>query len=127
MPNIPSLGGGEISQIKCTDVICGKSFATFHPGNVYFRSLVSKYKHEYLFGNSLKKSTIANIIVNNIQSLVPSGRFLKKIQGSAKSSEKGPWQAIGEEAMIAKTRHALRLDANEQQKRIAMKRHGMYI
>ena len=114
MPNIPSLSEGEISQIKCNDVICRQgNFAFCHPGNIYFRSIVSRNKLEYVVGNSLKKLSIANIIVNNIQSLVPSGRFLKKAKGSTKSSEKEAWQDIGEEAKIAKTRHALRIGANE--------------
>ena len=79
---------------------------------------------EYVLGNSFKKSTIANIIVNDIQSLVPSGSFLKKTKGSTKSSsKKEAWQVIGEEAMIATTKQALRVGANKiKNQRNAMRR-----
>lgn len=70
-------------------------------------------------GDPLKKLTIAENIVKEIQSLVPPGRFLKKTKrlGSTKSFEKWVWKDIGEEATIAKTRQALRVGANEIKKR----------
>jgi len=98
---------------KVNDVLCGKgSDAYFHSGNSYFRSLISKYKLEYVMGGTQIKANIANRIVNEIKSLNPPGRFLKKRKKNSNALENFGWEDIGEEATISKTRLALRVGAN---------------
>ena len=63
-------------------------------------------------GDTAKKTDIANIIVEEINSLYPPGRFLKKRKKNSDALENVEWEDIGEEATISKTRQALRVGAN---------------
>mmetsp|Transcript_37279 Transcript_37279/g.42579 ORF Transcript_37279/g.42579 Transcript_37279/m.42579 type:complete len:350 (+) Transcript_37279:68-1117(+) len=95
------------------DVLSGRgNFVNYHPGNEHFRSLVRKHKVAYLNCPKSQKSKFSQIIVDQIQSQNPPGRFLKQ------HPETKLWNDIGEKKALDKTRQALREGAPELLKEI---------
>lgn len=81
-----------------------------HPGNIRFRSLVSKEKANYsecTVRHTKKK--IAKSIFDKILSLDPPGRFLVDSSGKAtRGIGEGVWACVEEERAIEKIMHCLR-------------------
>lgn len=79
-----------------------------HPGNERFRALIQA-RHDTSYCQNYtaeEKKAVADEIIRHIQSLVPSGRFLKR-PGRAKGLE-GPWSEMTEKETMKKTCQALR-------------------
>lgn len=94
-------------QVSPTDVLCGRGGGTNnHPGNKYFRILVSRYRPEYVIAKKAQKSQIARRIVEEIRSRaaenLSGGRFLKRNIGN------NTWYDIGNKRATEKTSQALR-------------------
>jgi len=85
------------------DVLSGRgNFVNFHEGNEYFRTLVRKHKVAYVACPKRQKVEFSRLIVKEIKSRNPPGRFLKQ---DAKSQL---WHDVGEKKALDKTRQALR-------------------
>jgi hypothetical protein len=93
------------------DVLAGRgNNINNHPGNQYFRILVKHLKNEYVVTPKSDKPFFAKLILKQIRSLDPPGRFLKR--------NKEFWEDIGQRKALDKTRQALREDADKVQKEI---------
>jgi len=104
---VPARGIGPIREPNCNDVLSGRGGRiNSHHGNIQFRDLVHRRKHEYLNTNTkkLEKAYIAADIVNTIRNMEPNGRFLKP-------DIDGLWFDIGDSKAIKKVGQALREDA----------------
>lgn len=85
------------------DVLSGRgNFVNYHEGNRNFRAIVKNYKEDYVACTKSHKPKFAKIVVDQIQSLDPPGRFLKQ------DSVTKLWYDIGNKKAIEKTRQALR-------------------
>eukprot|EP00804_Cyclotella_cryptica_P001550 CCRYP_003755-RA/>CCRYP_003755-RA protein AED:0.36 eAED:0.36 QI:24/1/1/1/1/0.66/3/0/156 len=90
------------------DVLSGRgNLVNRHRGNVNFRSLVKKYKEEYVACPKSHKSMYSKLIYDEIRSLDPAGRFLKQDPNTKL------WSDIGKKTALAKIRQALREGAPE--------------
>lgn len=101
--------GGVIETPNENDVLSGRGGRiNSHPGNVKFRELVNKHKHQYLSKETkkLEKVKVADLIVQTIRKMDPPGRFLKE-----DSSSKG-WIEIGDEKARKKAGQAMREKAD---------------
>ena len=95
------------------DVLSGRgNFVNYHAGNEHFRALVRKHKVAYVACPKPQKGTFSQIIVDEIKSRNPSGRFLK--QDAATKL----WYDIGEKKALDKTRQALREGAPDIHKEL---------
>lgn len=95
------------------DVLSGRgNFVNYHAGNEHFRALVRKHKVAYVACPKPQKGKFSKIIVDEIKSLDPPGRFLK--QDAATKL----WYDIGEKKAFDKTRQALREGAPDIMKEI---------
>lgn len=107
--------GGLIKNPTASDVLCGRGGRiNSHRGNIRFRDIVGKSKHEYLAKDTSKlvKAHIAASVVTQIRNLHPPGRFLKIDPTS------GDWIDIGDDKARKKAGQALREDAKEVRKEI---------
>jgi len=97
----------RIRTPNANDVLCGRGGnINNHPGNIAFRSLVSEQKNAYnLSTNKNQKSIISQSIVDQIHSLVPSGRFLTKDETMYGG---GWWVEVDNAKAVSKTSQALR-------------------
>lgn len=103
--------GVEIEEPGKNDVLSGRgNSVNFHPGNEYFRSLVKQYRVEYVACPKPLKGHFSKLIVDNILSLDPPGRFLKQ------DPKTKLWSEIGYKKSLDKTRQALREGAPELMK-----------
>jgi hypothetical protein len=96
---------GEESTLRprSHDVLSGRgNYVNYHPGNEHFRNLVKKYKKAYVACPKAQKGKYSRLIVDQIFSMDPPGRFLKK------DLETKQWGDIGEKKALDKTRQALR-------------------
>jgi hypothetical protein len=85
------------------DVLSGRgNFVNYHVGNEFFRTLVRKYKLDYVQCPKPQKGKFSRIIVDEIKARDPPGRFLKQ-DASTKL-----WYDIGDKKALDKTRQALR-------------------
>lgn len=85
------------------DVLSGRgNFVNYHTGNERFRALVRKHKVAYVACPKPQKGKFSKMIVDEIRSLHPAGRFLKQDPNSKL------WNDIGEKKALDKTRQALR-------------------
>ncbi|CAJ1959413.1 unnamed protein product [Cylindrotheca closterium] len=85
------------------DVLSGRgNFVNYHAGNEHFRGLVRKHKVDYVQCPKPQKGKFSKMIVDEIKSRNPPGRFLKQ-DGATKL-----WYDIGEKKALDKTRQALR-------------------
>lgn len=104
----PSKGMEEVSE---HDVLCGRGGATnVHPGNRYFRSLINKFRDQYLRSRKIDKPHISRAIVTEIRNR--NGRFLKK------DEKLGLWFEIGDDLAREKTSQALRQRAPDHRRRL---------
>eukprot|EP00339_Tiarina_fusa_P005057 CAMPEP_0117015240 /NCGR_PEP_ID=MMETSP0472-20121206/12212_1 /TAXON_ID=693140 ORGANISM="Tiarina fusus, Strain LIS" /NCGR_SAMPLE_ID=MMETSP0472 /ASSEMBLY_ACC=CAM_ASM_000603 /LENGTH=488 /DNA_ID=CAMNT_0004718995 /DNA_START=26 /DNA_END=1492 /DNA_ORIENTATION=+ len=93
------------------DVLSGRgNFVNYHAGNEHFRALVRKHKLDYVKCPKPQKGKFSRIIVDEIKSRNPPGRFLKQ-DGATKL-----WYDIGEKKALDKTRQALREGAPDLMK-----------
>jgi len=100
--------GVEIQEPGKNDVLSGRgNSVNFHPGNEYFRLLVKQYRVEYVACPKPLKGHFSKLIVDNILSLDPPGRFLKQ------DPKTKLWSEIGYKKSLDKTRQALREGAPE--------------
>jgi len=84
----------------------------YHAGNEHFRALVRKHKVAYVACPKPQKGKFSKMIVDEIKSRNPPGRFLKQ-DASTKL-----WYDIGEKKALDKTRQALREGAPEIMKEL---------
>ena len=90
------------------DVLSGRgNFVNYHTGNEHFRSLVKKHKIAYVACPKPEKGRFSKVIVDEIRSMDPPGRFLKQNQATKL------WEDIGDKKSLDKTRQALREGAPE--------------
>jgi hypothetical protein len=90
------------------DVLSGRgNFVNYHAGNEHFRGLVKKHKIAYVACPKPEKGRFSKVIVDEIRSMDPPGRFLKQDPGTKL------WQDIGDKKSLDKTRQALREGAPE--------------
>jgi len=83
------------------DVLFGRGGGTNrHPGNIYFRVLVTQNQSNYLISKKLEKAAIARHIVRTIRHR--GGQFLKF------NEEAGMWFDVGDKKAALKTSQALR-------------------
>jgi len=96
------------------DVLSGRgNFVNYHSGNEHFRALVRKHKVAYVACPKPQKGKFSKMIVDEIRSRNPPGRFLKQ-DPSTKL-----WYEIGEKKALDKTRQALREGAPEIMKELS--------
>lgn len=79
----------------------------YHAGNEHFRALVRKHKVAYVQCPKPQKGKFSKMIVDEVKSLNPPGRFLKQDMSTKM------WYDIGEKKSMDKTRQALREGAPE--------------
>jgi len=106
--NIQPDAGGLIECPNMNDVLSGSGGRIIkHSGNLYYRTLVNNYKHNYLDKNTKKlhKVKIANQIVMRIRTTNPPGRFLKQ------DKDTKCWKEIGDVEARKKAGRAMRENA----------------
>lgn len=106
--NIQPGAGGLIECPNANDVLSGRGGRiNNHSGNLYYRTLVNRYKHNYLDKHTKKldKVKIANHIVMLIRTTNPPGRFL------IQDADTKCWKEIGDEKAKKKAGQAMREDA----------------
>ena len=85
------------------DVLCGRGGGTnSHPGNTFYRNVVSDEKSLYLTCAKKEKVNVSKKIVDKIRKQNPPGRFL------AREDDNGLWHDIGDKKAVEKTAQALR-------------------
>jgi len=95
------------------DVLSGRgNFVNYHAGNEHFRALVRKHKVAYVACPKPQKAKYSKMIVDEIRSLNPPGRFLKQ------DPRTKLWVDIGEKKALDKTRQALREGAPDIMKEL---------
>lgn len=98
-----------ITDIQDNDVLSGRGGGTnVHPGNRFFRDLISMHRRTYLKARKNDKPDISRMIVRAIRQ--KKGRFLKREDAT------GLWYEIGDDAAREKTSQALRQRAPEMRK-----------
>lgn len=113
MPTAKQLAEG-VQEPHDHDVLSGRgNFVNYHAGNEHFRALVRKHKVEYVKCPKPQKGKFSRIIVEEVKSRVPPGRFLK--QDAATKL----WYDIGEKKAMDKTRQALREGAPDLMKELS--------
>jgi len=97
------------------DVLSGRgNFVNYHAGNEHFRALVRKHKVAYVACPKPQKGKFSRIIVDEIRSRNPPGRFLKQDPNTKL------WNDIGEKKALDKTRQALREGAPDLVKELGV-------
>jgi len=119
MSYIPALARNPIWPLNniesphINDILCGRGGGSQnHPGNDYYRRMISSSKYWYLSSNKREKREIALELVSRIYTLNPPGRFLEKNECTLRYND------IGEERAVAKVSQALREGAPNIRKRI---------
>jgi len=113
--DIPPGHGGLIELPDINDVLSGRGGRiNNHQGNIYYRKLVTTYKHSYLDKNTKKldKVKIADHIVVMIRNNNPSGRFLKE------DPQSKLWKEIGDEKARKKAGQAMREGATKTRRQL---------
>jgi len=92
-------------QPSVNDVLSGRgNGSNQHPGNVFFRAIVSTKREQYGQASNYEKTQIVLSIVEQIQKSNPPGRFIKKT-----SCDGGHyWSLLTTKDVIRKTAQALR-------------------
>lgn len=94
------------------DILSGRgNGANQHPGNIFFRNLIHKYKHHYIHTGPSEKKLITKRIVEEVQQRNPPGRFLKQ------NHDNELWDCLDIDKVLKKTGQALREKAPELKKR----------
>ena len=100
-------------QINMNDILCGRGdVINFHPGNVYFRSLVNKNKETYVQSSKKDKGEISHQILCHLKALKPPGRFLRK------DPKNFNWYEIDDRDSKEKIRQVLREKAPQMLERL---------
>lgn len=95
------------------DVLSGRgNFVNYHAGNAFFRALVRKHKIAYVACPKPQKGKFSELIINEIKSRNPPGRFLKQ------DPKTMMWYDIGEKKALDKSRQALREGAPDIEKEL---------
>lgn len=98
----------DITNPHQNDVLSGRgNNVNLHPGNKNYRSVVLKFKNEYIAAPKSKKPQFARMVVETIRNLDPPGRFLKQ------DANTQLWSDIGGKKAMDKARQALREGAPE--------------
>jgi len=130
---------GVVLFIKENDVLFGRGNHTKnHPGNKYYRSLVSAVKDIYSDYPKDRKQLISELIYECIKSLEPPGLFVHELRGDKweeaekKDALRKISQALREKKCLAPTEYELGYDhkkSNEEEQFQLMKvrswQHGM--
>jgi len=83
------------------DVLAGRgNGSNRHPGNWYYRAVVSDQKEEYAKGSRMKKKVVIKRVLEQIQSRTPPGRFLENVNGK--------WYCMKENYILRKIGQSLR-------------------
>jgi len=102
----------DIEEPHNHDVLCGRGNSiNFHTGNEFFRSLVKGCEKDYATSPKQEKKRFSSMVVEEIRSRDPPGRFLKQ-----KNNKDGGWYDIGLKKALEKTRQALRENVPEMMK-----------
>jgi len=111
--DVPPGFGGLIGIPTINDVLSGRGGRiNMHPGNIYYRRLVTNCKHSYVDKNTkiLDKAKIADRIVTMVRK--NNGRFLKE---DAKSKY---WKEIGDAKARKKAGQAMRENATKSRREL---------
>ena len=96
-------------DVTINDVICGRGGAVNnHPGNMRFRQLISKFKHQYMTESKQSKPYVAVRVLEAVKSSTPPGRFLVKYPGG--------YLECGDDRAREKAKQALREGAAKMRK-----------
>lgn len=96
-------------SVTVNDVICGRGGAVNnHPGNMRFRQLISKFKHQYMTESKQSKPYVAVRVLEAVKSSTPPGRFLVKYPGG--------YLECGDDRAREKAKQALREGAAKMRK-----------
>lgn len=94
------------------DVLSGRgAFVNGHIGNLNFRKLCLVRKTDFDAGNYSEKRNLATEVFNQIKSLDPPGRFLKraaKTDDTTEGSMEGEWVELSEDKAIHKACQVMR-------------------
>jgi len=91
----------ECVQLGPTDVILGRgNKVASASGNVNFRRIVWKYKHEYTKAPRRLKSDITQLVIKEVENSDPPGRFVE--------AKKGRYYVVHPKRVLEKTSQALR-------------------
>lgn len=94
------------------DILSGRgNGANQHPGNIFFRNLIARYKHHYIHTGPSEKKLITKKIVEDVQLRTPPGRFLKQ------NNDTELWDCLDMDKVLKKTGQALREKAPELKKK----------
>ena len=89
-----------VDRVERVDVLCGRGAPIcYHPGNQFFRKLVSKCRERYRSSERQHKSQVVGHILQVIRSR--GGRFLKR-------TASGDWVVVSDAVAYEKTCQALR-------------------
>ena len=107
--------GLYITDLAPHDICCGRgTTCNENPGNILFRTIVSRRKMDYVATKSRKaKSKIARELLREIRALEPPGRFLTRVDGpEAKRADCPPgkevWKVAGDDIALEKIKQSLR-------------------
>jgi hypothetical protein len=90
------------------DVLSGRgNRANLHPGNIYFRSLITRQKTKYVASSAKEKKAISRQIVDQIHARNPPGRFLHQ------NNDTQEWELLTRKKILKKTGQGLREGAPE--------------
>lgn len=96
-------------DVTFNDVICGRGGAVNnHSGNMRFRQLISKFKHQYMTESKQSKAYVAVRVLEAVKSSTPPGRFLCKYPVG--------YLECGDDRAREKTKQALREGAAKMRK-----------
>ena len=112
----PTPGEGlYVTDLGPHDICCGRgTTCNENPGNILFRTIVSRRKMDYVATKSRKaKSKIAGELIREIRALEPPGRFLTRVDGpEAKRADCPPgkevWKVAGDDIALEKIKQSLR-------------------
>mmetsp|Transcript_8609 Transcript_8609/g.18152 ORF Transcript_8609/g.18152 Transcript_8609/m.18152 type:complete len:642 (-) Transcript_8609:1899-3824(-) len=105
----PTDGQIPASEIRRTDVICGRGRFSRHPGNDAFLRLVLSHKSEYLnTGNRRTKNRVAQAVMDHVHyRSVPPGRFIRLASGEPGDKD-AVFEEVDEFVAMDKIKQALR-------------------
>jgi len=94
------------------DVLCGRGGGiNAHVGNIKFRGIIQKYKTNYILcKNKQEKANFSSMVLREIRSLTPPGRFLTRSDApqDSRANSHCRWVEIEDAKAIQKISQALR-------------------
>lgn len=110
---------GIIYNVTDQDVLCGRGAPTNqHPGNQYFRDIISQFQLPYTAARRSRKPEIALRVVRIIEE--NGGRFLKRNKYCSRGGHFG-WEEVGAQRAYEKACQALRDGAPEMRQHLEVK------